>query len=297
MALPPVRSSLTNRVSSERLQEGIGHHERRTCTAARLLSESRARRPPQFGNPMTETRTANVQQGKTVAHLTRGMLCLDNGAGSYSPPHRRRRRLPPDRPAAKGNQVDLLDCESDTIEDLCAGIFEQVHCQVRFLLSNFAHRNKQTLFVLDTSRFTSQVHFAPSLRAVLTNLNPSTIKVGCGHRLALSTLATIYDDNELRKVSAARDGLFLELGLHAKLKGAITNQGLLHHALVGTIFERSFIPLSTTESWNDAGHSNRLHDGIECIWKAHLALASRDSVGLPLTLQQAREDGRLFSSP
>nr|GAT55766.1 predicted protein [Mycena chlorophos] len=195
------------------------------------------------------------------------------------------------------------------IEELCAEILEGVKAASGFLVvalgircvsverttkvSAIQLRTEEKNLVFDTSRFTSRVHFPPSLRAILTSR--SIIKIGCGLRSALAILATIYDDEELRKVSVARGGTLLELGLHAKLKGAVTNPALSHHALIGTVLKRSFTPLRLSESWRDSGHANRLHAEVESIWQAYLALVPADSVGLPLTEAQANDNERLVT--
>src|ERR1700761_655635 len=131
--------------------------------------------------------------------------------------------------------------------------------------------------LMQTSQFTSRAHFPPSLRALLTT--PMIIKIGCGLRRALSTLATVYDDAELRKASTARGNTLLELGLHDKLKGAITTPTQTLHALVGIILERSFTPISYGNLTDLSGCSAKLHDEVEAIWQTYLKLAPRNSVG------------------
>ncbi|KAJ7204383.1 hypothetical protein GGX14DRAFT_646836 [Mycena pura] len=197
---------------------------------------------------------------------------------------------------------------SDTpeIDDLCAEILTKVDTWTGFLVvalavryevtpelsrvSAIQLRTEEKNLVFDTSKFMSLAHFPPSLRAILTN--PSIIKIGCGLRTALATLSTLYNDEELRKVVTARGGPLLELGLQAKLKGAVSNPSLPIHALVGIILGRAFTPLDNSDP--DL-YSNNLHDEVEAIWQAYLKLAGQDSVGLPLTEVQGREDGRLVA--
>nr|GAT42352.1 predicted protein [Mycena chlorophos] len=195
--------------------------------------------------------------------------------------------------------------KSDTleIEDLCSEILDKVRTTSDFSIvamaiqyevtpsasrvSAIQLRTDDKNLVFDLTRFTSRVHFPPALRAILTT--PSIIKLGCGLRRALSTLAAVYDDEELRKAANARGGPLLELGLHAKLKGVLTTPTQSLHALVGIILERSFAP----PRFGSAPPA--LHDEVEAIWQCYLQLVPRDSVGLPLTPEQSREGGRLVT--
>ncbi|KAJ7199194.1 hypothetical protein GGX14DRAFT_401499 [Mycena pura] len=200
---------------------------------------------------------------------------------------------------------------SDTleIEDLCADILAKVqpgsglsvvalavHYETTATSSNVSAiqlRTEDQNLVFDATQFTSRAHFPPSLRALLTT--PTIIKIGCGLRRALSTLATVYDDAELRKTSTARGNTLLELGLHAKLKGAITTPTQTLHALVGIVLEHSFTPILHGNLTNMSDCSAKLHDEVEAIWQTYRKLAPRNSVGLPLSSEEARQDGRLVT--
>ncbi|KAJ7215023.1 hypothetical protein GGX14DRAFT_696572 [Mycena pura] len=189
--------------------------------------------------------------------------------------------------------VRVHSADTPEIDDLCAELLDKAEASSGFLVVALAVRYEVTNesstvsaiqlwtedknFVFDTSKFTSLAHFPPALRAVLTSA--SILKIGCGLRSAVSTLGTIYGDDELCKAANARRGSLLELGLHAKLKGAVSNSSYPIHTLIGIILQRAFMPLRN----------------VEAIWQAYLKLAGQDSVGLPLTEEQGRENGRLVT--
>ena len=121
------------------------------------------------------------------------------------------------------------------------------------------------------------------------------IKLGCNVKQSLHDLAATYNDTDIKR-SLRSNPAIIELGQHAKLKGAVRDAVPSLHVLVGTVLKRSFSPpTSSPSSWESTNYIQQLHTHIESIWQVYHTLSNLDSVGLPLVPFQIQKDGHLVT--
>jgi hypothetical protein len=120
--------------------------------------------------------------------------------------------------------------------------------------------------------------------------NPSIIKLGCQVKQSLSDIAASFNDPELH-ASLRSNPALLDLGQHAKLKGAVSNPMTSLDALAGAILKKAFTPPSIPECWDSVTDTltiEQLHSEVDCIWQIYILLSTRNSVGLPLVPSQTQ---------
>jgi hypothetical protein len=75
------------------------------------------------------------------------------------------------------------------------------------------------------------------LNAILTS--QFIIEIGCQVKQSLLAIAKCYNDSEIYSSLKSKPGI-LELGQHAKLKGAVTNPATPLDVLVNAVLKKSF---------------------------------------------------------
>ncbi|KAF5382845.1 hypothetical protein D9757_007324 [Collybiopsis confluens] len=148
----------------------------------------------------------------------------------------------------------------------------------------------QINIVFKTSHIHSQKHFPAALRAILTS--QSIIKLGCQVKQGLLEIAKCYNDNEIQ-VSLESNPAILEIGLHSKLKGAVTHAASPLNVLSESILKKSLSlpPVASISNWNLPDYIQNLHNQVDCIWQLYKALYTCNSVGLHLALEQSQKNG------
>jgi len=157
-------------------------------------------------------------------------------------------------------------------------------------------RTKDRIYAFKVSSLCSRSDFLPSLRAILTN--ESIIKIGYGIRQSLQTISEAFSLPEIEKILKAKTAPILDLGKYAKLKGSVGDPSVSLHALSGVILSKSFSASpSFPYPWSTASGEQKkfLFDEIDCQWQIYIALAHRNSLGLPLQPIQAKKHGQLVT--
>jgi len=104
----------------------------------------------------------------------------------------------------------------------------------------------------------------------------------------------VYDDSEIQN-SIKSNPAIIELGQHAKLKGAVQDALSPLHVLVGTVLKKLFFPPAAPPSNWSTGYIKELHVHVESIWQVYHSLYSLSSVGLPLVSFQIQTSGHLVT--
>ena len=140
------------------------------------------------------------------------------------------------------------------------------------------------------SQLTIRSHVLPALRAILTN--QKIVKVGCEICKLMLGIASTLDLPDIEKIAKSHNPLFLDIGRQAKLKGAVESPMAPLTTLAGVCLERYaiFDSIKDNSLSNPASLSelSLLAGEVDCIWQIFRTLTVRDSVGLPLQLEQAQ---------
>ncbi|KAF9020332.1 hypothetical protein BDZ89DRAFT_1203851 [Hymenopellis radicata] len=159
-------------------------------------------------------------------------------------------------------------------------------------------RTKTRVLIFKMTDIDVRSQFIPALRAFFTS--SAIVKVGYQVRQALLAIGEALDLQDLIIATrSATSPLFVDLGHHAKLAGALEDPNMPLHALVGVILKRclDFPPLSpyrwaTSLSVSDI---TALYSETDCLWQLWSTLSKRESVGLRLSPVQLQCDGQLVT--
>ncbi|KAL0566774.1 hypothetical protein V5O48_015230 [Marasmius crinis-equi] len=153
-------------------------------------------------------------------------------------------------------------------------------------LRNIHLRTRNKAIVLDITSLSSD-RLPASLRALLTS--PRIVKVGHDIKHSLTSIATFFDMPDLIPMLESNDGFFLDVGMFAKLKGAVEDPYASLGDLVHAVLKRrlpddpSSSSPASQEEWSAAGMLR-----IGAIWEIFLSLSKYKSVGLALSPSETR---------
>jgi hypothetical protein len=115
------------------------------------------------------------------------------------------------------------------------------------------------------------------------------IKVGHEIKQKLLQISDALDFPELETLTQSSNPPILDIGKHARLKGISEDIHVSLHALTGILLQHSYTPPDSKPAlaWSTSPPSPQciatLALEVDCIWHLYQALASRNSIGLPLT--------------
>jgi hypothetical protein len=117
----------------------------------------------------------------------------------------------------------------------------------------------------------------------------------------LLQISDALDLPELEKLTQSSNPPILDIGKHARLKGIAEDIHVSLHSLAGILLQCSYTPPDSNLAiaWSVSPPSPQCITApaleVDCIWHLYQALASRKSIGLPLTHIEAIKAGQLVT--